>query len=110
MNTIRRILRKLISRARYQSTVGRKYSEPRKNALEQIKIQNRHTVRVTVIVEPWAHEYYVKPGAVLEVFAIGEQYGHPLEINYYSETIVVYAWSSEYNALLNGEQATPFEE
>ena len=110
MNTIRRILRKLISRARYQSTARRKHSKPRKNVREQIKIHNRHTERVTVIVEPWAHEYYVKPGAVLEVFAIGQQDGHPLEIDYYSETIVVHAWSSEYNALLNGEQATPFEE
>jgi hypothetical protein len=71
-----------------------------------IAVRNGRDTQVTLILEPWASEFVMAPGAVFELRAEGPE-GDGLQIDYAPDHIVAWGWSgSVVEVWHNGERLT----
>ena len=76
---------------------------------DKLRIKNKHHEPIMVIIEPWAHEYSLKPSSTLEITANDQGYEDIIEVHYYPNEILVHTWSMDIIVLLDGQNAIPFE-
>lgn len=73
-----------------------------------LKFKNSFSKDLKVILEPWAEEYSIRPGSVLEIVPNSES-NQEIEIEYDGEDIIIYGWSDNMSVMCDGKQAIPFE-
>jgi hypothetical protein len=79
-------------------------STPRQKLV--IAVRNGRDTPVTLILEPWASEFVMPPGAVYELCAEGPE-GDCLQIDYAPDHIIAWGWSgSVVEVWHNGERLT----
>jgi len=74
-----------------------------------LKIRNEHSEQIRIVLEPWAHEYSVRPGSTIEIAPRAPIDTEVVEVDYYEGIIVVHAFSIDMSVLLDGKEAVPFE-
>lgn len=60
----------------------------------KVRIRNSLAVRRTLVLEPWTTEIAVEPGETVMLLAEGDT-RMPLEVEFYEDRIIVYAFDSE---------------
>lgn len=69
-------------------------------------VTNRSKQILRLILEPWAEEYEIPAGMVVEISA----HAHPekqIEVGYDGENIIVYGWADDMSVRSNGEILKP---
>lgn len=57
-----------------------------------LRYKNKCERRVKLIVEPWADEYWIDPGMVVDIVGSGGDPSEIFEIDHHKDVIVVFAW------------------
>jgi hypothetical protein len=79
------------------------------NIRVSLRIRNGLKAHRTLILEPWAEEYDLTPGRVLEVVAEGDP-EHALEVEIKEDSVVVYTFDSKdstMTVLEDGQEVPP---
>ena len=59
-----------------------------------LRVTNNLDTARTVVLEPWAGEYTLRPGGAFDVVAEGD-INHPLQIELIEDRVIVYCFDSE---------------
>lgn len=61
------------------------------NDTRRFRIQNTRETAITVVLEPWANEYYLAPGAAFDIVETGGESNDLLELHLENGHLVLHA-------------------
>jgi hypothetical protein len=71
--------------------------------MKKIIFSNNSTKNMRLIIEPWAEEFLLSPGIIVEIIAAGEN-TDCLEIDYVDRGVAIHGWSgSALTVMLDGK-------
>lgn len=76
--------------------------------MQRINCVNGSEAVMLLIIEPWAEEYLIEPGASVDIVGQGGRFETGFEVEYVDKGMIVYGWEgSIVSVFSNGEIVEP---
>jgi len=72
-----------------------------------VSYKNCSSVKIKLILEPWAREYSILPGKTVQIYANDAVTEHTIEVEYSEDFVSVYGWGAEMSVESDGKVLEP---
>lgn len=78
---------------------------------QAISYKNAQDKQVLIILEPWAEQYWVKPGMTVEIIGTGGEGPAKFEVQQTNEGLIVFGWVDSVVVIMHdGHELSPADQ